>query len=134
MTETELKKAMNSMQPVISGGVIYRRVAAIQLEPNIRGGGVLVSGILADKSGRSTTKALASHISLIDKKGQAKPAQPSGYVGMCSHCMQPVHEGQELYIRQGGKLFHSVCVENNPWGKYILEEKRLLATERKNSI
>lgn len=54
-----------------------------------------------------------------------------GYSGICACCFEPIETGDERYIRDGGRKFHSSCIENRPGNYYVRLEKRL--AKRKES-
>lgn len=45
------------------------------------------------------------------------------YLGVCRVCFEPVKEGSEITIREGGWPFHSKCVEANPNSYYLALER-----------
>lgn len=45
------------------------------------------------------------------------------YLGVCRVCFEPVKEGSEITVREGGWPFHSKCVEANPNSYYLALER-----------
>lgn len=46
-----------------------------------------------------------------------------GYIGICRVCFEPVKEGTEITVREGGLPFHKYCSENKPNSYYLALER-----------
>lgn len=46
-----------------------------------------------------------------------------GYKGICRACFEPVSEGDEVQLCEGGHYYHRSCVENNPNSYYLALER-----------
>ena len=51
--------------------------------------------------------------------------QVPGYEGICRECFEPIKNGEGIRLREGGLLFHAKCVDRNPDGHYITQERRM---------
>ncbi|MPL58589.1 hypothetical protein SDC9_04123 [bioreactor metagenome] len=47
-----------------------------------------------------------------------------GYAGICTHCFEPVKNGEEYRFPGSTTTFHARCVESNPNSYYIRRERR----------
>jgi len=54
-----------------------------------------------------------------------------GYAGICCCCFEPIKTGEMTQIREGGRKFHTKCIEEHPDSYYVKVEKRIAKREEK---